>query len=109
MGRTEARIGVGNAPVEREGRHERPPLAKARRQGPLPLLELQDRPAAVQLLGVVVALLADFLQDETRGVALRVSADRSGPATVMPWHADRDVTKRQLIHAWGFSATTPKQ
>src|SRR5437016_5808409 len=73
---------------ELEWRHERRAFADACR--PLRgLIELVDPLARKPLFTFIVSAVADLLQDEASGIALRVPANGSVPAGVVPRHTDR--------------------
>src|SRR5690349_9462766 len=85
----ETGIGVLDHAVECERRHEGATLPHA--GGPLGV-RVCDREAGIRLLLVVLAGVANLLQNKAGSISLWIAADRSVPGVVVPGHADRDVT-----------------
>ena len=94
VSRATLRIRVPQGPGKREGGHDGAALCTAGR--PLCLREFTPEGRLRGMLSLVVLLLRNAGKDEAGRVGFRVVTRRAVPSSVVPRHADGDVTGRKL-------------
>src|SRR5258706_10437481 len=85
-------VGVWKTTLIRKISHERAALGSAGRK--TGALDVEQFSADRHFPGVV-ARVTDARKGGAMSVPKRISADPARPTGIMPWHADRDVLRRQ--------------